>query len=513
MSRILTFPVYGVFNGGLNTRDDPRTLPLNKSPYLRNVELRRNRVETTPGYTAHAGTDSDTSANQGAFVARYQGNVWLLKADGGKIKKLKVVGSSTDSSWVTLKSGLNTTAQVEFAQANNVVYAVNGVNTCQKWDLATAPANTSDAAGVPLAKTIAYFKQRLVTSNGDRLDLSNIGAYETFSAYKYADQGEGGTVQRVLDDGHDSLVILKDTGRYTWDGVNTSTSNPRKWSNRGTIAPRSVVMLPDGSVVFADHEGVWRCNGYTDVNVADEIGPTWQALNHSKLHLAASYVFDDQVLISVAGASSSTNNLTLVFDLQLDSGLGGWLQHDIPATCWESYVDSSGVRQLIFGDPSANSRLFRRYAGSSSSEFNFNGSAINAVHYTPEFDFHEAAPGFSGQKKVCVRLSVSAKQQGDYDLTVGWRKDNDEDFITALWNLKGSGSSTWSDTPPVDDVWSDDPDPDDVWEGTQKVEGVIPTFSNVRGRTLQIEVAMNAINQPFVYYGETIYFIPLKGFN
>src|SRR5262245_34311284 len=127
MPRILSFPVYGVFNGGLNTRDDPRTLPLNKSPNLRNVELRRNRVETTPGYTAHAGTDSDTAANQGLFVARYQGNVWLLKAEGGKIKKLKVVGSGTDSAWGSLKTGLSSTAQVEFAQANNVVYAVNGV--------------------------------------------------------------------------------------------------------------------------------------------------------------------------------------------------------------------------------------------------------------------------------------------------------------------------------------------------------------------------------------------------
>jgi hypothetical protein len=494
MPRILSFPVYGVFNGGLNTRDDPRTLPLNKSPNLRNVELRRTRVETTPGYTAHSGTDSDTAASQGIFVARYQGNVYVLKADGGKIKKLKVVGSSPDSSWATLKSSLSTTAQVEFAQANNVVYIVNGVDTAQKWDLATTPANTSNAT-LPLAKTIAYFKQRLVTSNGDRLDFSNIGAYETFVSFKYADQGEGGTIQRVLDNGHDELTVMKDNGRYGWDGVDTSTSNPRKWSSRGTIAPRSVVLLPDGSVVYADHEGVWRGNGFTDDALSGEIDPTWDALNHSRLDKAAA------------------KYLTLVFDLSLDGGVGGWLRHDIPANCWESYIDTSGVNQLIFGSPAADSKVFRRYAGSTASEFNFNSAAINALYYTKEFDFHEVAPEAAGRSKVCVRLAVSAKQQGDYNLTVGWRKDNEADFITALWSLAGVGSSTWAATPSASDVWADSPGPTDIWEGAQKVEGIIPSFSNVRGRTLQTEVLHNAINEPIEFYGETIYLIPLRGFN
>src|SRR5882672_6164647 len=119
MPNIIPFNLYGVYNGGLNTRDDPRALPIHKSPYLRNVEVRANRVETTPGYTSHSGTDSDTAANLGLFVARYGGGVWLLKGEGGKIKKLKIVGSGTDSAWGTLKTGLNSSAPVEFAQANN----------------------------------------------------------------------------------------------------------------------------------------------------------------------------------------------------------------------------------------------------------------------------------------------------------------------------------------------------------------------------------------------------------
>src|SRR5882672_5095212 len=222
MPTIIPFPLFGVYNGGLNTRDDPRALPLHKSPNLRNVELRRNRVETTPGYTAHAGTDSDTAANLGLFVAKYSGGVWLMKAENGKIKKLKVVGSSTDASWVTLKSSLNSSARMEFAQANNVVYMTNGVDTVQQWDLTTAPGATSDAAGVPKGTTIAYFNQRLVVndpSDGSKLNFSNVGAYETFSGYKYADQGEGGTIQLVLDTGRSQLLIMKDNGRYSWDGV------------------------------------------------------------------------------------------------------------------------------------------------------------------------------------------------------------------------------------------------------------------------------------------------------
>src|SRR5258708_32323144 len=125
--QLFTLPLYGVYNGGLNTRDDPRTLPLHKSPYLRNVECRRNRVEPTPGFTTLAGTDTDANAIQGLFVYRTDGpNIWLMKADGGKIKKLKIVGASTDASWVTLKSGLSSSLHVEFAQAAAKSYATNG---------------------------------------------------------------------------------------------------------------------------------------------------------------------------------------------------------------------------------------------------------------------------------------------------------------------------------------------------------------------------------------------------
>lgn len=513
MPQIIPFTIFGAFNGGLNTRDDPRALPLHKSPYLRNVELRRNRVETTPGYTSHAGTDADTAANLGLFVAQYQGNTYLMKAEGGKIKKLKVVGSSPDAAWVTLKTGLNSSAKVEFAQANNVVYMVNGVNTCQKWDLATVPGSTSDAAGVPTAKTIAYFNQRLCTSNGDRLDFSNIGAYETFSSYKYADQGEGGTIQRVMDTGRGVLLIIKDqgSGRYVWDGVDTSTSNPKRMSSRGTTSPRSVVITPGGEIMFCDHEGVWIGNifDYGERTLSDEIQPTWSLINHAKLTEAAAVYFNDKYSLSLADAGSTPNNALFEWDTQLAEG-GGWLIHDIGATAFATYVDSSGVTQLIFGDPSANSRIFRRYLGTTSTDFNFNSAAINAVYYTKEADFKEVIPTAAGRTKVMLKLNVSTEQKADYNLTIGWKKDNDADFITYLWNLKGIGTTNWSDTP--SDTWTNTPTATDVWEGQQKVEGLIPTFK-VRGKTLQLKTSLNAINQPYNFYGAIIYFIALKGFN
>jgi hypothetical protein len=508
MPTILSLPLYGVYNGGLNTRDDPRALPLNKSPYLRNVELRRNRVEPTPGYTPHSGTDSDTASIQGMFVARYNGNTYLLKADGGKIKKLKVVGSSPDTAWGTLKTGMSTTAQVEFAQANNVVYLVNGVGTAQKWDLATVPANTSDAAGIPLAKTIAYFAQRLVTSNGDRLDLSNVGAYETFASYKYADQGEGGSINRVLDSGRSHLLILKDTGRYSWDGVDTSTSNPKRYSGRGTTAPRSAVMLPSGEVAFCDHEGVWIANvfDYGERLLSAEITPTWQTLNHAKLDLAAGAFFNDQLLISVADGGSTVNNLTFAFDFQLDEGRGGWLVHEFGTPVWASYVDSSGINQMAFGSTAADSKVFRRYQGNISSEFNYNSGAINSLYYTKEIDFREIAPTLASKVKAMIRKIVSTSREGNYSLTLGWRKDNDSGFNYTAWSL-ATDTENWSAS--ATDTWPATASSSDVWGGTQKVEGVVPNFK-ITGRTTQSLIQMNAANQPFEYYGETLYFIPLK---
>lgn len=512
MRPVVPINLFGTYNGGLNTRDDPRTLPLHKSPYLKNVELRRNRVETTPGYTAHAGTDADTAANLGLFVARYGGNVYLLKGEGGKIKKLKVVGSSPDSSWVELKTGLNSSARVEFAQANNVVYAVNGVNTCQKWDLATAPANTSDAAGVPLAKTIAYFNQRLCTSNGDRLDFSSIGAYETFSGYKYADQGEGGTIQRLLDTGRGQLLIMKDPqgGRYTWDGVDTSTSNPKKWSDRGTIAPRSVVVMPSGQIVFCDYEGVWIASVYEygERMLSDEIAPTWAALNSSKLSEAAAIYFDDQYLISVTSSDGSVNNLTLVFDTQLDGGSGGWLQHDIGATAWAIYLDSSGDLQLIFGAPTAISKLYVRYKGTESTHFNFNGAVIAAEYWTAEIDGHQFLQGVEGKIKHWIRKRASLEASGDYSITLGYRKDQDDDFSDQAFSLAGVATSLWDDN--ATDLWDDNAT--DVWEGQSKTEIAVDAFS-LRGRTVQSKIALSGINQPFVYFGELFHMIPLKGFS
>lgn len=513
MPQIIPFNHFGAYNGGLNTRDDPRALPLHKSPSLRNVEVRCNRVETTPGYTTDAGTDADTLANLGLFVARKDGDVWLMKAESGKIKKRKVVGSSADAAWVTLKSGLTASLPMEFAQANNVVYCTNGTDTVQKWDLAAA--STSDASGVPKGKHIAYFKQRLCVSDptdGCKLNFSNIGAYETFSGYKYADQGEGGTIQRILDTGRDRLLIVKNQygGRYLWDGVDTSTSNPQKFSSRGTTSPSSVVVWPSGEIAFCDHEGVWLASifEYGERSISDEITPTWDAINHGKLENAAAIYFNDKYSLSLADTDSTVNNVTLEFDTQLDAG-GGWLIHDIGATAWATYTDSSGIAQLIFGDPTAHSKVFVRSLGTVAADFTFNGAAINAYYLTSEMDFHQADPGIAGRTKVMLKLAVSAEQKGDYSLTIGWRKDNDVDFLTTLWNLKGAATSNWSDTPT--DLWTDSPRVDDVWEGQQKVEGLIPDFK-LRGHTLQLKIALNAASQPFTFYGATIYFIALKGF-
>jgi len=304
---------------------------------------------------------------------------------------------------------------------------------------------------------------------------------------------------------------MKDMGRYAWDGVDTSTSNPERKSTRGTVAPRSVVMLPTGEVVFCDHEGVWIANvfDYGEKLLSDEIGPTWVGLNHGLLSNAAGVYFDGQYLLSVTDSGGTANNLALVYDFSLADG-GGWLAHDIGATAWESYIDSNGVIQLICGDPSANSRVFRRYKGTTSSEFNFNGASYRAVWYSKEHDFKEIAPEAAGKTKIMLKESVSFAQKADYNAMIGWRKNNDVDFITALWNLLGAATTNWSNTP--SDAWSDTPASTDVWEGEQKVEGLVPTFK-VRGRTLQQKVELTGTNQPFIYYGSTIHFIPLRGFS
>ena len=94
----------------------------------------------------------------------------------------------------------------------------------------------------------------------------------------------------------------------------------------GCVAPKSVVALPDGSVVWLGRDGFYRFDGTLPVRISDQIFPTCQRINLGRAGRAVAE-FDartGEYICAVPLDSNYGNDRLCVYD----PDLGGWREQD-----------------------------------------------------------------------------------------------------------------------------------------------------------------------------------------
>jgi hypothetical protein len=484
-------PLHGPF-GGLNLRDDPRSLTT-ESPDLLNVDITEDGiVKTDLGYTVE-GNVSGTDAVTRVFSAyKSDGTKFELRSLGTKIQY------NNAGTWTDIATGLTAGKIWDFVVVNDIVYMVNGFDTPRKW---TFTGNTSTVGTIDQGTTIDFMNDRLWTAGVDasRINFSAQGDYENFPA--------GGDIECWKKDGAGSIVALRHLGRqqivfkerqkYGWDALVFSTLEFRPLGQQSTTALRSIVSGDDGYQYFANRDGAWRHRGTSqDDYLSGPVEPEFQAMDQSKEANMAAEWFQREYWLAYTPSGQTVNTKVL----RLKPRTGDWLLKDWKVGCFCVFIQSDGKKQLVFGSSLSDSTCFKRYLDDVPGSYNHNGVAITA-YYVNAF---KAPSGRHGRNRWAHCFYQFDPALAAYFATLGWRSSTIGGFreepvnlapTTRRWTKDGT---RWTST-------------GKFWPGLDIIEGYLKTF-NAKSRGLQFRIKHVGINEPFRFLGVTPHFQRIEGY-
>lgn len=261
---------------------------------------------------------------------------------------------STDTSWTIINAGHPITVgkNVEFVQANNNIFMLDGFDQTAYWDGTTW---TVSGASVPTATTGSWLSNYLFLggnpTNPDYIYVSDNTVPNSFQANQIikVNTGDGQPITHLEAYRTGDLIAYK--SRSIWDlnitGINaTCTPQPIcAWqltpitTDVGTLSPRSVVTLGNdqwflSSPPFGIRSVLRSQFDKTFVNlisqpiqdIFDGTNIDGTILNTNQVSKAAAVYFDNKYIIAIPISSSSVNNLVLVYDFitQSWSEITGW---------------------------------------------------------------------------------------------------------------------------------------------------------------------------------------------
>ena len=453
--------------GGLNNQDDSTQIP-GKAQDLLNVILAKE-TRKRGGYKEVNSTAIPSSTGIYGVFPYYYNN--------GANRKLiyashTVLGSMSvgDGSISTITTGLTSNQRTRAVTFKDLFISVNGVDNPQKID----ESSGADLGGSPpVTDTIALHKNYLfLTGNNtypSRVYYSNLDTPETWGASSYfdvnPDDGDRCIGFRVT---LDALIIFKEYNVYLLYGDTPAfTEGLTLWrikkasTDTGSVNQGSIVEVNKNLIYLSRNKGFQTFGGgvttsevefdsLTSATLSRDITPTIADLNESRFSQAEAINFDYKYICSVPNGSSTTNNLTLVYDY----ATGDWLVWDIPANCWTVFR-ASGVDNLYFGDP-ATGKIYV-YTPTTYSD---NGTAIDAYYKTGDMDLSSKNMDLSSNDKIFRRYYLTLNKASDFNVTVDYEVDfgeytgqdtvaakgSDSVWGTMVWGTNAWGGATTSST-------------------------------------------------------------------
>jgi hypothetical protein len=484
------FDTYSVSGfAGLNTNKNSTDIEDNQAQDLLNVIFTKE-LEKRGGYTALNSTE--ISGSSGIYmVAPYYYN-------NGATRKLMYISHTTcgeinagTGAITAIKTGLTTNLRTRSITFHDLFIYTNGTDAVQKIDEATP----GDLAGSPpVSKYIALHKNYVFLAGNStypsRLYWCDLDMPETWTGTNFLDiNPDDGSVITGLQRTLDTLVIGKDYNTYVLYGdVPEYTEGLELWrikeastetgsASQGSMERygKTVIYLSRGSGfqmfggdVTSDETSVDTLTSYL---MSRDITPTVSGLNESRLSQAEAIIFDYKYICAVPNASSTTNNLCLVYDFVAK----GWTMWNIPANCWCKYR-SSGVDYLYFGDP--DDGYIYRYTPTTYSD---NGTAINAYYQTKDHDLE-----LSANDKIFRKFYVTLNKSEDYSMTVTPEVDFGEVDVDAYTIASKSSDSLWGTM-----VWGTD-----KW-GAATTSTSDKNIMNARGKFINYTFSNSTLNETF----------------
>jgi hypothetical protein len=377
--------------------DDPQRIPDFYASNIQNWLIRdSNQLEMRDGLSARGTSPSATNLGKGVLY-KASGSKYLYRVINGAGNSSKFQYSTDGSTWVDVTSGGSKSTNVvwHMVQANDYVYAVNGVDTPVKLDGNTA----STVSAIPNGTAIEWFKNFLfvigVSATPDRLYFSNENTPETWGGSDFVNvnlgDGSPGTGLKGQAGQTGRLYIGKQ--RSVWyltgdDGTNF-VLQPLTYEH-GVASHESMIQVKN-DVWCVDQEGNIRGLYRTTTDDpfsalrSDHIQNSISGLNKSALNKSSAVFFDNYALFFLPNGVDTYNSLVLVWDTQAntdDKGVshGGWTKF----TNWNiagAIVFQSSQPQLYLHDARTGNGQTYLWSGTSD-----NGTAIIAKYETKIYD-------------------------------------------------------------------------------------------------------------------------------
>lgn len=326
------------FDGGLNDTSDPRNITRTEASILKNWDIRyQGSLVRRDGLVQVGDTPTNVVGGMHGF-ARTNGNNDLLIMDGTSLKYLNsTVFSALDSGFTSGKD-----FSFETIPSLNRVYISNEDNYTHYWDRASTTLNsclTDLGATKYNANKMVWFKNHLFFLNNLKVGATSYTDYIGFSDFNDPDThdttnnrfqvpGQGRIITAcdlgdvlVLFKQH-SIVYLEGYGETSW-AITAAGANVANLSESvGCLAVRGCTRVGN-EVWFVDDEGIIRRVMQTDFDafrtdvISTKIQGTLATLNKSQLENVIIWANNDYVYVSFPTGSSTVNDTTMRFDLQV----------------------------------------------------------------------------------------------------------------------------------------------------------------------------------------------------
>jgi len=393
------------------------------------------------GYTIIGNDIGLDKACQGLKGVRFaNGTKELIGVFNGLIYKWTGSGN-----WSALTGSytLSETALVDIVVANNNVYFFDGTNTVPKYNGTTV----STVGAIPKGAYAEWFNNQLnvagILNDPNALQSSVIGDPETFSGTTSSDldiNANDGDYITGLGILKNELIVYKVNRSFAVTGFGsdalTIADIQEKVTGTGTVSNRSIVNIGNHLIALTFQGDIPEFHKITRTvygtivdggSISDDIQKTMGGLNKTLLNKCVG-VFDGQyVWWAVCNGSSTTNNLVLTYDVINK----GWTRHTgINASVIDIFAISTTKQEIYFGEATAVSQAYTMDSSTSD-----NGADIDFSVKTRRYGGDEPEI-----KKKYKRVSLTAEESGDYDITCDYSTDGFSFDNLGTINLLGTGS-------------------------------------------------------------------------
>lgn len=396
-------PVEILPTGGINNGFEPVKIGDQQSPDCRNVRFRQMNAQKREGFARLIDTPVTAAAITGIFE--------MLK-DDGTLDVIALAGAvaarRSGAAWSAITGAMTITpgAQMQGAQLNNTLVLTNDTDQLMSYAGGATNLTATTGASVPSAAkgAIEYHNYILLLNTLEggvrrrtrcRFSDLNVATFTTAASFFDFLNAGGQTGLAWAKIGDQLYAFL--TGSiyqvsYTGDDV-TPFVNAVAHPSIGAVSAQGIVSV-DGRIFFAARRGVYQFTGGAPEYVSQEVEGFWRTINTSRLTQIVAILNerDNEIRFSIPTGSSTSNNLTLVYDYTRNT----WAPDDgYQPTYWANLPESLPL-QPVFGD--VNGRVMKTNTGL----FLDDAAAITAYVRTKPTDFGD--PG--RRRKVRQLLAV-----------------------------------------------------------------------------------------------------------